>query len=71
MPCLLNTDLYPESQVSIFNRWGDEVFRSGQPYQSDWEGTFNGEDLPNGTYFYLIDFGTEREPATGFVMIQR
>ncbi|MCB0636553.1 MAG: gliding motility-associated C-terminal domain-containing protein, partial [Lewinella sp.] len=71
VPCLLDTDQFPRSQVIIFNRWGDEVFRSGTPYQSNWDGTYDGEDLPADTYFYVVDLGDGSEPLAGYVMIQR
>ena len=71
VPCLLNTDLFPNSQVTIYNQWGDEVFRSGSPYRSDWDGTYQGSLLPVATYFYTIDFGGAREGATGSVRIER
>ncbi|RME99010.1 MAG: HYR domain-containing protein, partial [Bacteroidetes bacterium] len=71
VPCLLDKGAYPNSQVLIFNRWGDEVFRSGIPYASNWNGTYDGEDLPADTYFYVIDLGDGSEPLSGYVMIQR
>jgi gliding motility-associated-like protein len=71
VPCLLNQDEYPDSQVYIFNRWGDEVFRSGTPYLNTWDGTFNGEELPADTYFYVINFGNGQEPLNGYLLIQR
>lgn len=71
VPCLLDLDMFPQSQVIIFNRWGDEVFRSAKPYTGDWRGTFNGQDLPVGTYFYILDFGDGQERKTGFVQLQR
>ncbi|MEL7422749.1 MAG: gliding motility-associated C-terminal domain-containing protein [Bacteroidota bacterium] len=71
IPCLLDKDQYPNSQVTIFNRWGDEVYRSGSPYSGDWNGTFSGEDLPVDTYFYLVELGDGSDPLTGYVMIQR
>ncbi len=71
IPCLLDDTEYPESQVIIFNRWGDEVFRSGKPYKNTWSGTYNGEDLPADTYFYIIDFGKGEKPKNGFLVIQR
>jgi len=71
IPCLLNTDLYPNSKVRVFNRWGDEVFTSAIPYGNDWNGTFNGEDLPDDTYFFIVDLGNGNEPTSGWVMIQR
>ncbi len=71
VPCLLDMEAYPNSQVSIFNRWGDEVFSSSKPYRSDWDGTYNGEELPADTYFFVITLGNGSEPTAGFVMIQR
>ncbi|MEM1214384.1 MAG: gliding motility-associated C-terminal domain-containing protein [Bacteroidota bacterium] len=71
IPCLLNSGAYPNSSVQIFNKWGDEVYRSGSPYTSDWDGRYNGEDLPVDTYFYVVDLGDGTDPMTGYVMIQR
>lgn len=71
VPCLLNTDEFPNSQVTIYNGWGDEVYRSGSPYNNDWDGTYQGSPLPVGTYFYIIDFGGARENESGDVRIER
>jgi gliding motility-associated-like protein len=71
VPCLFDTNQYPNSQVLIFNRWGDEVFRSAVPYLNNWQGTFNGQELPHGTYFYVVDYGNGSVPANGFFMIVR
>jgi gliding motility-associated-like protein len=71
IPCLLDEAQYPQSQVIIFNRWGDEVFRSARPYKNTWGGTYNGEDLPADTYFYIVDFGKGKKPLNGFLVIQR
>lgn len=71
VPCLLDTDRFPNSEVIIFNRWGDEVFRSTRPYQSNWNGIYDGVDLPADTYFFVIDFGDGSDPISGYVLIQR
>lgn len=71
IPCFIDDTNYPSSQISIFNRWGDEVYRSEIPYRNTWDGTFNGENLPVGTYFYIVNLGDGSENRTGFVMIQR
>lgn len=44
---------YPECQVTIVNRWGSVVYES-VGYKDPWDGTFKGENLPMGTYFYHI-----------------
>lgn len=71
VPCLLDENQYPNSQLVIINRWGDEVYRSPRPYPNDWNGQFNGEDLAPGTYFYLLDYGDGSPVQNGFFMIQR
>jgi|GEM_PF-687515 len=40
---------YPGTQVLVFNRWGNEVFR-GNNYTNDWDGS----QLNEGTYYYLV-----------------
>lgn len=45
--------IYPDCEVIIFNRWGSIVYES-IGYQIPWDGTFKGENLPMGTYFYNV-----------------
>lgn len=45
-------------KVQIFNRWGAVVYKNDS-YDNSWNGTANtgfglGEDLPTGTYWYII-----------------
>lgn len=68
--CIADVSTYPDNELIVFNQWGDEVHRAG-PYLNDWFGTFKGEDLPDGTYFYILDLGTGDNPMTGFLVIQR
>lgn len=42
-----------EFKIEIFNRWGEMVFKSDNP-QFAWDGTFKGEWVPAGVYFYVI-----------------
>ncbi len=46
--------VYPDCEVTIFNRWGSVVFNS-IGYERPWDGTYKGEKLPMGTYFYNIN----------------
>jgi len=55
--------------LSVFNRWGVRVFYT-KAYQNDWNGTWDGLDLPDGTYFYYYEDGTG-STASGYVMLQR
>jgi gliding motility-associated-like protein len=59
-------DFYPNCNVKIYNRWGNLVFES-TGYKDEWKGDFKGENLPVGSYFYIIDFNdgkTEIENGT-------
>ena len=69
VPCL-STIAFPNNEVSVFNQWGDEVFREAG-YSNDWRGTFKGEDLPTGTYFYVVDLGDGSTPMSGFLVLER
>ena len=41
--------------VVIYNRYGTVVY-SNKNYQNDWDGTYKGEKLPDGTYYYNADY---------------
>ena len=47
-------DQYRPCKVRIFNRWGDELYSSGD-YQNNWAGTYKGKKLPEGTYYYVLE----------------
>lgn len=60
---------YPDNEVVVVNRWGNEVYKS-KAYQNNW----NGDKLAEGTYYYLIRLtlcdGSEKT-YKGYVMIVR
>ena len=61
--------------LKIFNRWGNLVFQS-QDYQNNWngignEGLHKGENLPDGTYFYVLDLGDGSKPKSNYIVIKR
>ncbi|GGB86667.1 hypothetical protein GCM10007424_28420 [Flavobacterium suaedae] len=58
------------TQISIFNRYGAEVFSYGA-YTDQWHGqSSSGDELPTGTYFYSIK-RANGESKTGWVYINR
>jgi len=59
-----------ELEVTIFNQWGDHVFY-GKPYLNDWSGTYGGQELPAGTYYFVVKLNDDDKPRTGFLLIQR
>lgn len=64
---------YERAQVQVFDRWGQRVFNSiGYGPGREWDGTNNGNRVPVGAYFYVIDLnleGQETEPFTGDISI--
>ncbi|MDN5212994.1 cadherin domain-containing protein [Fulvivirgaceae bacterium BMA12] len=62
-----NIRLHPNARVSILNREGSEVFNS-VGYNEPWNGTYKGKDLPQDTYYYIIDLNGNRK-YKGFVTI--
>lgn len=36
---------------NIYNRWGEHIFEGN----GAWDGTFNGEQVPEGIYIYMLD----------------
>jgi len=51
---LIDLDTYGPAKVAVYSRNGRQVYSSND-YQNDWEGRFNGNPLPEGTYYYLIE----------------
>lgn len=44
---------YRQAEIEIFNRWGVKIYRS-EGYDNAWDGTYKGDPLPVGVYFYTI-----------------
>ncbi|MGQ2984750.1 T9SS type B sorting domain-containing protein [Flavobacterium sp.] len=56
-------------KVSIFNRYGQEVYSKAR-YTNEWKGQGdNGDELPTGTYFYVIEHAGSNK--TGWVYVNR
>ncbi len=56
--------------ISVFTRWGQEVYRAF-PYSNNWDGSNNmGEPLTDDTYYVLVKMEDEKEYG-GFVVIRR
>jgi gliding motility-associated-like protein len=63
---------YPNIVVMVYDRWGRQVFFS-EGYSDDkrWDGRFNEEELPIGTYYYVVDLKDGSKPLKGPVTIVR
>ena len=67
---LVNAATYPDLEVSVFNRWGEVVFRQ-KGYATPWAGQAGNVPAPSGTYTYLIRTGTPGEEYRGRLLLLR
>lgn len=47
--------LYEDYELNIYDRWGELLFRTEDPYAS-WDGKFKGVHSPLGVYMYVIKY---------------
>jgi gliding motility-associated-like protein len=66
-----NSEMYPEMEVTIYNRWGQSVWKSGRGFPVPWDGKSNGADLPIDSYHYVIDLHNDTKPIIGTITIVR
>ena len=52
---ITNGNCLTSAKAQVFNRYGARVFESND-YKNDWNGTYKGKPLPDGTYYYVISF---------------
>jgi gliding motility-associated-like protein len=57
---------YVSNSVRIFNRWGQIVYEA-----TNYRNTWNGGDVPDGTYFYEVVVEQRDEPYTGHLTVLR
>ena len=59
----------------VFNRWGNIVYRKDK-YENDWNGISNvgfsvGDELPVGTYYYIITVVDTGDKVQGYIYLNR
>ena len=66
-----NIETFPNNHLTIYNRWGNIVYET-KGYINDWHGTYNGNPLPVGTYYYYIELNDpDQRSHSGHVTILR
>ncbi|WP_194765653.1 PKD domain-containing protein [Tamlana sp. I1] len=68
---------YPNNALEIYNRWGNLVY-SKAGYDNTFNGESNGgsmfkkgEELPAGTYYYILDLGDGSDRKSGWLYLAR
>lgn len=67
---ILYLESYPGCTVDVFNRQGQRVYTS-VGYSKEWNGTVNGNPLPVGTYYWIINPKNGRSQMNGTITIIR
>ncbi|MDC9721588.1 MAG: gliding motility-associated C-terminal domain-containing protein [Urechidicola sp.] len=66
---------FPEFTIIIYDRWGSEVYNynnNGNTNPLWWDGTYNGNPVPTGVYFYTLNYNDGiTKPKTSFIELIR
>jgi len=54
-----NIDLYPDCEVSVFDRWGNIVFSKSGGYDNLWNADYKGNLLNSGDYYYIVNLNKD------------
>lgn len=64
-------EAYPDNMMTIYNRWGNIVYKRAN-YMNEWSGTnTSGEDLPEGTYFAILEINGRDIVLNSYVEIRK
>ncbi|MFN4147097.1 MAG: gliding motility-associated C-terminal domain-containing protein [Runella sp.] len=68
---IIGREAYPEIEVTIYNRWGNAVYYAKGNNQPPFDGTYDGQPLPEGVYIYVVRAKPDGHIDRGQVMISR
>ena len=66
---ILGLQNYPGNKLEVYNRLGIKLYETNN-YQGDWCGTFNGNQIPDGVYFYQISLNSVLSEK-GYIFVKR
>ncbi|MFN3405298.1 MAG: gliding motility-associated C-terminal domain-containing protein [Cytophagaceae bacterium] len=65
-----NIQFFPNSILTIYNQWGETVFKSDKGYPQPWNGKRGGQDAGVSTYYYVLELNeNDYKPVSGSVNI--
>ncbi|SFT90499.1 gliding motility-associated C-terminal domain-containing protein, partial [Lishizhenia tianjinensis] len=61
-------------ELTIYNRWGEVIWKSFD-LEQQWDGTYNGKQVPTGVYTWTFKARNKQDDAkftkTGYVQVMR
>ena len=64
-------EAYPDNELTIYNRWGNIVYKK-TGYFNEWDGVSNnGQMLPDATYFAILEVNKGEIVLKGYVELRR
>ena len=63
-------DQYPGCRIEVYATNGQLVY-TNVGYTKAWDGTYKGNAMPSGTYYYVIDPKSGRKKIGGYVVVLR
>lgn len=68
---IIGKDSYPDIEVTVYNRWGQAVWKSDKGYPIPWDGRSRSEDLPVDSYHYAIELNNGYRLVMGTITLIR
>lgn len=65
-----NIETFELSNVYIYDRYGKEIY-SKKGYKNDWDASSNFDQVPDGTYYYIINFDDNDKVYKGSITVLR
>jgi len=67
---ILNIESFPDAEIKVYTIWGEIIFETiGN--QKIFDATFNGNPLPDGNYYYIVDLRNGTQAKKGKITILR
>ncbi|MDF3028738.1 MAG: hypothetical protein K0S23_3045 [Fluviicola sp.] len=65
---ITGVEFFPMTAVKVFNQYGKLLYENDD-YKNDWDGSYKGSALPNGTYYYVVLKGGTEEEYKGTITL--
>jgi gliding motility-associated-like protein len=70
---IINSSILEGCTVYILDSRGANVLKTQSPFTDDciWDGTFNGKDVPEGVYYFVMKCSDNSENQSGSILLAR